>query len=254
MKRITLVFLMLSLLLTACASQASQGKEQAYAQAQALFVQKDYEEAAAAFTALGEYKDSKYMLSEIRMAQEYEATMSYLADNDYPQAFAALSALGDYKDVPQQLERFQAVEITIDNWQEYFEIITETKYDMSSTGEYESVNFYHYVQMKEDVYSRVFDLSRNAVNVACSYRMILRNAALDPNTGAYSLITDESYFVNLGHQRAAQASIKEADRRAELGRALQTQGTDGIGVPFSFLYEWTNLTVTDVSGYLYLYE
>ena len=254
MKRITPILLILLLLFTACASQASQSKETEYAQAQTLYDQGNYAEATRIFTALAEYKDSKYMLSEIRTAQEYEVAMSFLAAKDYPQAFAALCALGDYKDVPQQLERFQVIEITLDNWQEYFEIITETKFDITSTGEYESVNFYHYFQMKEDAYSRIFDLSRNTVNAACSYHETLKNVSLDRNTGAYSLENDESYYVNLGHHRACQVSIKEADRSVELGRALHTQGNDGIGVPFSFVDEWTNITLTDINGYLYLYE
>ena len=77
------------------AEQATESKHRA---AEQLLAEQDYDRAAAAFTALGDYRDSPERATESKHRAAYRAAEQLLAEQDYEGAAAAFTALGDYQD------------------------------------------------------------------------------------------------------------------------------------------------------------
>lgn len=75
-------------------------KNNAYRAAVSLMEQKKYKEAIAAFTALGNYKDSDKQIKD----SAYQIAVSYMEQEKYEEAFAAFAALGNYKDSAERAE------------------------------------------------------------------------------------------------------------------------------------------------------
>ncbi len=65
-----------------------------YKAAEQLLAEQDYEGAASAFTALGDYQDSAERVTDAK----YRAAEQLVAEQDYEGAIAAFTALGDYQD------------------------------------------------------------------------------------------------------------------------------------------------------------
>ena len=77
----------------------TQISETWYIRAMELQAAGEYEEAAKAFTELGDYKDSAVLAQETR----YARTMELQAAGKYEEAAAAFEALGEYKDSQTQI-------------------------------------------------------------------------------------------------------------------------------------------------------
>ena len=71
----------------------------AYKQAQALMDAGKYEEAEAAFAALGDYRDSA---EQVRLLPQYQRADTLMKFGQYPGAAIAFSKLGDYRDSAQR--------------------------------------------------------------------------------------------------------------------------------------------------------
>lgn len=89
-----LVLFSLLLVLSGC-------KAMDYKQAQELYTQGKYEEAANMFITLGEYKDSAEMFNE----SMYSLATSWLDDGAYEDAEAAFTFLGEYKDSAEMAKK-----------------------------------------------------------------------------------------------------------------------------------------------------
>lgn len=76
--------------------------ETSYQSAIALFENADYIGAADAFTALGDYKDSVYMVERCAIQPDYDAAMQLYYDGNYAESAWAFAALGDYEDAAEQ--------------------------------------------------------------------------------------------------------------------------------------------------------
>lgn len=75
-------------------------KNNAYRAAVSLMEQEKYSEAIAAFTALGNYKDSDKQIKDCA----YQIAVSYMEQEKYEEAIAAFAALGNYKDSAERVE------------------------------------------------------------------------------------------------------------------------------------------------------
>lgn len=79
-----------------------------YNEAMALYAQQRYDEATAAFTKLGNYKDSTYKISEINdkiIEKNYMLAESYYKEQNYVEALKLYSKLGDYKNSKDRIEQ-----------------------------------------------------------------------------------------------------------------------------------------------------
>jgi tetratricopeptide (TPR) repeat protein len=81
-------------------------KEAAYEAATVLLDEKQFEEAFAVFTELGDFKDSaaKLAVAEIglKMQDDYNAALAAMEQGDYAAAMVMWKQLGDHLDCPQQ--------------------------------------------------------------------------------------------------------------------------------------------------------
>ena len=89
MKKILAILLSLALLLPLCACSGSD-----YKKAEELLAQGRYEEAEAAFLALGDYQDSAERAKDCR----YQQGLSLMAEGRYEEATELFKALGGYQD------------------------------------------------------------------------------------------------------------------------------------------------------------
>lgn len=85
---------------------AEQIRETQYAQAVHLVEDGEYNKATSIFTALGDYKDSKDSAEQSANAGEYQDALWLLDTGRYGEARAAFEALGDYKDARTYVESF----------------------------------------------------------------------------------------------------------------------------------------------------
>lgn len=83
----------------------AQRLEEQYTTAIAMFENADYEGASAAFSGLGDYKDSAEMVEKCAIQPEYDAAMQLYYDGNYAEATWAFEALGDYGDAAEQKEQ-----------------------------------------------------------------------------------------------------------------------------------------------------
>lgn len=72
-----------------------------YKNAEALLDDGEYDDAADAFEALGDYKDAEEMISEC----SYQKAVAAMDDKDYETAIALFTELGDYEDAGEYLEK-----------------------------------------------------------------------------------------------------------------------------------------------------
>lgn len=79
--------------------------QEAYLNAQNLFADAQYKEAAKEFELLGNYSDSAYMLERCAIQPNYDAAMQLYYDGKYAEATWAFAALGDYEDAAEQKQK-----------------------------------------------------------------------------------------------------------------------------------------------------
>ena len=78
----------------------------AYKKAETLLESGQYEEASAAFEALGDYKDSQQRIEDCKTAEieaDYQAANELVEEGRFEEAIAAFQVLGDYKDSAEQI-------------------------------------------------------------------------------------------------------------------------------------------------------
>lgn len=76
----------------------------AYFNAMSLYKQGNYEESINAFVNLGEYKDSKEMLTKSIIGSNYEYAVSLLEEDEYEKASEIFEKLSGYKDSDEKLK------------------------------------------------------------------------------------------------------------------------------------------------------
>ena len=255
-KRIGLILLaVLCLILSACRNPELEAKEAAYIQAQALLEEKAYDQAKAAFTALGTYRDSHDLLSEIEMAKKYDAALELLENKDYFNAYTALDALGEYQDAPKLLERFQIVEITAENWDNYFEIVEELELDpflLSEEGYYQRIPIYYSVVLKEGIRECFYLPDRNTMTAKIQTFEEAKDFYLDRQTGEYFFSDSENWVFQ--NKKTLVAELHGDKSKETFETDMIYSETDGQGHHLYYSGSpWTDLTVKEAEGRLYLY-
>ena len=256
MRRIRPLLLVLCLCLLLCACSSAEGKQQEtdYLQAQVLFQEEKFGQAAEAFAALGDYKDSQYLLQEAELARDYGAAVALLEQKDYAGAYMALSALGNYKDVPQLLERFQKVLLTLENWDSYYEICDEldrSEAKAEETGGYSGMNVQHVLSLKEEYRSCLFQPEKNTLTAGLKAENMRKNLELNEQTGEYVIVGGEEQ----GYERKTEVQTLEDGCRALITTARVMRSTDDDGQFVGYMIDcWRNIEITSISGELYIYQ
>lgn len=100
-----------------------------YEKAIMLFEQDQYEEALEIFVSLGNYKDSIDKKKECEDYIAYNSAIALIDEAKYAEARAIFETIPNFKDVAEYLDRFHTIEITSENWGNYFEIILVPYFD-----------------------------------------------------------------------------------------------------------------------------
>ncbi len=98
-------------------------------------------------------------------------------------------SLGEYKN----LALYDAIEITTENWNQYFEITDEGKFGENAFGEVESFTYYHYLSLKEE-YIDKFSNSLSKVVMELDFTYGKKGCQVDLPNKKYTLL--DSYEVN----------------------------------------------------------
>lgn len=88
-----------------------------------------------------------------------------LSLSQYEKDINAIS-IGEYRN----LSLYDAIEITPENWDEYFEIVDEGKFGENAFGEVESFNYYQYLALKEEYVDKLsYSLSKLVMELDFTY-------------------------------------------------------------------------------------
>lgn len=97
--------------------------------------------------------------------------------------------VGEYKN----LAFYDAIEITTENWDEYFEIVDEGKFGENAFGEVESFNYYQYLALKEE-YIDKFSSSLSELAMELDFTYGQKGCQVDLENKKYTLT--DSYEVD----------------------------------------------------------
>ena len=250
-----LLLVLLCLGMSACQNKALEEKEAMYVQAQDFFNKGNFEKAEEIFLQLGTYRDSKYVLSELKIAQEYERAIDLLESKNYPDAYAALCALGDYKDVPELLDRFHSVNLTTENWDTYYEIVEVFEADpafKTEQGYYKYMNLDYIFRLKEGFQEAFYAPEQNSISISIQATTFSQDFFFNEETGDY-YYTDSD--INVFTSRRVHNAELEGDKQEITliaGRIFSE--TNGVSHAYYSCSPWKDFTAVTVTGRLYLYE
>lgn len=97
------------------AQQEEAARLDTYNAAVSLAEKGKYDEAIAAFTELGDYKDSVSLIESTKQAEKYSQAFALLESNQDNEAYKLFKELGDYKDAATYCERFICVLLSVDD-------------------------------------------------------------------------------------------------------------------------------------------
>lgn len=163
MKQIIAMLLVLVMCLAMCAC----GVDEQYKALIEYLDARDYEGAKAEMMAL--FPEAK---AEAEILEKYGELIELLEKEDYE---GALLDVQSRVPVPE----YESIEITMDNWQEYFEIVPSHGWDENAFGEGEALHMGISMFIKDEYASRLSG-SKNT-KIACTVSFDARNVSLDIN-------------------------------------------------------------------------
>lgn len=243
---VTLIAILLTLLLCACR------QETAYAEAKQLLEEGNHSAAIAAFSALGDYKDSKYLISQAEKDQEYAAALALLDKGDYVQAYEAFGVLGDYKEAAEYRSRFKKVQITEKNWKEYLHVEEVVEPIKDATGNYAMIAFSYYMKYNEDVAGKFY-----APHEFISYRASAfcneRELVIDPVTGEFETLLTKNCLEYTKNWNVL--GLKEVEGGFLLAEAVRHAADyDENGAPIYIYNLLIGFNFQDLNLVVYLYQ
>lgn len=165
-----------------------------YAEAVALFEAEQYEEALAILSSLGNYKDSAEKVKECEIVLAYNKAVALIAEGYYVEARDIFETIPDYKDVSEYLARYKTIEITPENWSEYFEIVEVPLFCDNDFNEVECFFIAHCVVLKENFTPQLCADSDFEVLFEIEYDCSLVSLDVDVVAHTFSHMNDSSYF------------------------------------------------------------
>lgn len=92
---------------------------------------------------------------ELEKYRKYETLIDHLENGDYTSAYLEIANLSASKNNSQESEKTTTVEITMDNWQEYFEIVLGTDITRDAFDEVKYVYSELTISLKEEFRDRL---------------------------------------------------------------------------------------------------
>ena len=159
----------------------------AYTEAITLYEAEQYEDALAIFTALGNYQNSLEKKVECENALAYQNALDLIASGDYENAYTTLIALGDYKDVSELLIHFKEVEITPENWREYFVVVEEPEYTKNDFNENTHLNFAYWLLLNDEIEKCIYNPLACKVIFEFEYLTVLKDVSFSKTADEFEI-------------------------------------------------------------------
>ena len=211
-----------------------------------------YDAAIAAFSKLGDYKDSKYRITELLQEQAYAQALALLDGGNYAEAFEAFNALGDYKDTAEYLARFKKIKITQENWKEYLHTEETATPLKNAVGEYEMIQFSYYMKFNDDIAQRFYaplEFISYTAGAFCNEQIL----DIDPETGKYAVVLSEYFVENTRNWNILGITVE--DNVFHLADAMRYPvGYDKNGVPTNAYALLSGFYFQELEINIYLYQ
>ena len=202
-----------------------------YKSAEALLAAGDYDDAAAAFAALGKYKNSTDMINE----SNYQKAQAQLAEKYYDGAYSAFTRLGKYKDSADMAKEawYQKAEAalaegdfdgarrmftTLQDYKDSADMANEAWYQKAEAalaeGDFDGAN---QIFTTLQGYKDSADMAKNSVDMAneAMYQKAASSLAEGDFNGAYQIFTTLQ-----GYKDSADMALETIYQRAETTLAM----------------------------------
>lgn len=228
-----------------------------YAKAVSLFEAEQYEDALAIFTTLGDYRDSLEKKAECENALAYQAALDMIASGDYEKAYTALVELGNYKDVPELLTHFKEVDITPENWRDYFVVAEEPEYIKNDFNEIIDIVLSYYLCLNDKILSKIYSPAECTVIFELCFDETPKDIQLGSEEDNY-VISNSEYFkahkrqesttLTYAYSSSPKCFIVRNNRIAEAAAVGQTEPA-----PSAYIVP-ENFEATRTQGSIFIYE
>lgn len=189
--------------------------------------------------------EQEQMKTDAEKLAKYADLIDLLETEDYEGALADVQSRIPVPEEPSYTE----IEITIDNWEDYFVIDYVEKWHTNSFGEIDRLRLDVVIHIKPEYADRVADKENAKINFDISYDCILNTVEIDYAAQTYTFTdywTEKETFQNIGTWNCAWL----VNERSVIGPSL---GGDAINdIPCMCYYE--NVTVNRIQGTLCLYD
>ena len=149
------------------------------------------------------------------------------------------------------------VEITSDNWQQYFEVKESPLWEENAFGEAETLYVRYCLFLKDEYKDKVDESKESAVAFAFEYDWILADIEINYETREYSY-TGKVHDYSQDHEESTLAVDTGVLIYSEDCGIICSCGegyfTDDNDVKIPNCYQFTNIEMTRVEGNLYLFE
>ncbi len=174
-------------------------------------VRNTYENDADYFVKDG--KNNKYRIN----ASKYDSSYSYINLNEVDAEGNSIGSFGTF----YKVEEFTKIEITEDNWQEYFETVKKPMSTVEDAfGEVVNVNFYEYLLLGEE-YGEVCEYISNGA-IEYSYVHINKKATVDLEAGTY--VTGEETYRNTDRTKQTSSMTGQYQDGENIGYGVAIGG------------------------------
>lgn len=180
-----------------------QKYQDAYTNAQTLFGNAEYDEAAKVFGTLDNYKDSQEMLEKCRNQPEYDAAMQLYYDGNYAEATWAFTELGDYEDAVEKARQSEL------SWRKSLaKVVYDSFGDMMANymgdGICEAARYGAYVDDSGNInsfYSKTIDMENEVSSVhgkVCDYLGLYDDGYFEKNNNVVQVVSRNLFLTSDG--------------------------------------------------------
>lgn len=126
-----------------------------YSKALALFESGEFEDALAIFSTLGDYQDSAEKKVECENEIAYNEAIALIEAGQYQEARVIFQRIPEHEDVTDYLARYKTIEITPENWEEYFMTVQNPRWQENAFGEGELWAIEYCLTLKDEYASKL---------------------------------------------------------------------------------------------------
>lgn len=158
---------------------------------------------------------------------------------------------------PSEQQISSEIEITLDNWYQYFEVKDAPLWEENAFGEAETLYARYCLFLKDEYRDRVDTMKESIIAFAFEYDWILADIEVDYNAKEFSY-TGIVYEDSQGHEETTLAvytgMLVDEENCAIICSCGEGYFTNDNDVKIPNCYQFTNVEVTRVEGSIFLFD